>query len=239
MTGSRLVQALIALSMVGCVGVAGCTSGSSGAGTVAGNGQTLARQLAQATCARACCGGGAPADAGLADAGGPDGGAGDAGGAALCPTGPAAVGPDGGADGACVARVELAAEQQLALLSTAYAEGLVSVSAAVAQSCVAAYQASACPAGGADLDIDQALTGTACAGLFTGYIPVGERCDMTAECVSGSYCLAQGTGQPITSLMGATTLGICFPYQLAGEACNTTLDCLPPLACNPTTLLCQ
>jgi len=234
MTGSRLVQALIAFSMVGWVGVTGCTSGSSSAGTVSGNSETLAHQLAQAYCARPCCAGAVPTDAGSADAS-----SGDAGSAALCPTGAAAVGPDGGADAACVARAELAAEQQLALLSTAYSEGLLSVNAQVAQACLAAYQASACPAGGAALDIDQALTGTACAGLFTGFIPAGERCDMTAECVSGSYCLAQGTGQAITSLAGSGTLGVCFYYQLAGESCNTTADCLPPLSCNPTTLLCQ
>ncbi|HXU65666.1 MAG TPA: hypothetical protein VN962_28390 [Polyangia bacterium] len=232
MTGSRLVQALMALSMVGWVGVTGCTSGSSSTGTVAGSGETLAHQLARAYCTRPCCAGGAAA---------PDGDAGtvDAGGAALCPTGAPAVGPDGGVDGACVARAELAAEQQLALLSAAYSEGLISVNALVAQSCVAAYQDTACPAGGAPLDIDQALTGTPCTGLFTGYIPPGERCDMTAECVSGTYCLAQGTGQPITSLTGTGTLGVCFAYQLAGAPCNTTTDCLPPLTCSATTLLCQ
>src|SRR6185312_15688651 len=122
----------------------------SSTGTVAGSGETLAHQLARAYCTRPCCAGGAAA---------PDGDAGtvDAGGAALCPTGAPAVGPDGGVDGACVARAELAAEQQLALLSAAYSEGLISVNALVAQSCVAAYQATACPAGGAPLDIDDAL----------------------------------------------------------------------------------
>ena len=48
-----------------------------------------------------------------------------------------------------------------------------------------------------------------------------------------SYCLAQETGQRITSLSGGGTLGVCFPYQQAGQACNTTADCAPPLTCAP------
>lgn len=229
MTGSRLVRAWIAFWIAGCAAVVGCTSGSSSStGTVAGNGETLAAQLAKATCARHCCGAAPAPDAGAADGGTAGACAGDTGAAS-----------DGGADSGCLARAELAATEQLALLSTAYSEGLLTVNAAVAPGCVAAYQASACSAPGAALNIDEALSGSACAGLFTGYIPVGERCDMTAECVSGAYCLAQGSGQAITSLQGGGTLGVCFPYQAAGEVCNTTADCLPPLTCNLSTLTCQ
>lgn len=230
MSKSRSVQALIALSLVGCVGVVACTSGSSGYSNVTGGGQTLAQQLAAAFCARqaSCCG-----------ATRTDGGASDAGTAVPCPadaSAPAAA--DGGAGSTCLQRAQLSANEQLALISTAYGEGLVTVNGLVATSCVAAYQAS-CASAAASLDVDTALSGTACAGLFTGYIPIGERCDMTAECASGSFCLAQETGQPITSLMGNGTLGVCFAYQSANQACNSTADCLPPLTCNPSTLVCQ
>ena len=89
-------------------------------------------------------------------------------------------------------------------------------------------------------DIAQLVAaGFACAGLFTGYIPVGERCDMTEECVGGAYCLSQGTGQPVNSIAGSGTLGVCFAFQPMDGACNTTEDCLPPLACNATTLTCE
>ncbi len=229
MTRSPVVHALIGFAMVGWAGGTGCTSGSSSAGTTTGSGQTLARQLAEAHCARHCCGAGS--DGGAADAGASDGGS-------ACPADPAAL-ADGGAGSGCIARAELAANEQLAVLSTAYAEGLIAVNAQVAQACVAEYQASACGAAAATLDVDQALSGPACAGLFTGYIPAGERCDTTAECVSGAFCLAQGTGQAITSVAGGAALGVCFAYQTAGEACNTTADCLPPLTCSPATLLCQ
>ncbi len=226
MTRSRAIRALIGFAMAGWVGGTGCTSGSSSAGTPSGNGQTLARQLAQAHCARHCCGAGS--DAGAADGGG----GGD------CPA-DASAPLDAGASSDCVARAELAADEQLALLSTAYAEGLVSVNEQVAEACVADYQASACGAAPAALDVEEALSGPDCAGLFTGYIPSGQRCDTTVECESGTFCLSQGTDQPITSLGGGGTLGVCFPYQAAGQACNTTADCLPPLACSPTTLVCQ
>lgn len=232
MTKSRSVQALIAASIAGCVGVTGCTSGSSGGSNVVGSGKTLAQQLAEAFCAReaSCCGNAADGGAAVpcrADASAP---------ASADASAPASA--DAGTGSTCEARAELTATEQLALVSTAYGEGLLTVSALTTSSCVAAYQAS-CAGTGTALNVDEALSGTACAGLFIGYIPVGERCDMTAECISGSFCLSQETGQPITSLLGAGTLGVCFPYQRAGDACNKTADCLPPLTCSPSTLVCQ
>ncbi|HSS40296.1 MAG TPA: hypothetical protein VLT58_16125, partial [Polyangia bacterium] len=133
-------------------------------------------------------------------------------------------------------RAQLAADQQLALLGTAYAEGLVSINTTLVAACVAAYQTRACDA---VLDVDQALSDPACAGVLIGNIPVGERCDTTVECLSGSYCLAQETGLRVTSLAGSGSLGICFKYQQAGDPCNTTADCAPPLSCAPTTRVCQ
>jgi hypothetical protein len=225
-TSGVVGRLIVTLWLAGWFGLSGCGSGSGTPQTGTGTSQTLSQQLAQAFCTwQACCaaGGAAPADGGqTSDAGAP------------C----AAATTDAGAPADCLARAELAAEQQLALLATAYSEGLVTIDRAVSKACANAYQARTC-GGAAELNVDEALAGTACAGVFTGYIPLGERCDMTAECVAGAYCLAQGTGKPIMSVAGAGTLGVCFPYQAAGSTCNTTADCAPPLTCSPTTFVCQ
>lgn len=166
------------------------------------------------------------------------------------PTGPtpdgAVSGTDAGATtgatavSTCLERATLAANQQLALVATAFGEGLLTINAGTEVDCTTVYKMSlTCATLGSEPDVQAAVDQPACAGLFTGYIPVAERCDMTAECVSGSFCRSQGNGQPATAIAGSGTLGVCFAYQPAGDACNTSDDCLPPLACNPTTLLCQ
>ena len=138
-------------------------------------------------------------------------------------------------------RATLSAEQQLALVATAFNEGLLTIDPAIAGDLRQRLPERRCTAlaGKTEPDVQAALDNPVCATLFTGYIPVGERCDMTAECTPGAYCLSQGTGQNVTSIEGSGTLGICFPYQQTGAACNTTEDCLPPLACNATTLICE
>jgi hypothetical protein len=202
-------------------------SSSSGAGTTTtGTPQDLASTLASAFCLEeaACAGTPAPPPDGAVDAGG------DAGGTTGVP-------PTG-----CLARASLATSQQLALVATAFAEGLLTINPTIESNCTVAYQMSltslGCATLGTEPNVQAALDQPACAGLFTGYIPVGERCDMSAECASGSYCRSQGTGQPATAIAGSGTLGVCFAYQPMGAACNTTDDCLPPLPCNPSTLLC-
>ena len=151
-----------------------------------------------------------------------------------------AAATDGGPS-TCLERATLSANQQLALVTTAFGEGLLTIDPTIATTCVDAYASTSCAAlaGQTEPDVQAALDNPACAGLFTGYIPVGERCDMTEECVGGAYCLSQGTGQNVTSIAGSGTLGVCFPFQGMGGACNTTDDCLPPLACNATTLTCE
>lgn len=224
MGNPRFVARALTLSAVGWVLVTGCTSPTSETQPPNGTG-ALSTKLAQAYCARqaACCtAAAATLDAGAA----PDGGA-----TIPCP----AAGGDAGA-AECQDRAELAANQQLALLQTASGEGLVGVNATIVAACMASYQTRACTA---VLNVDDALSDPACAGLFTGYIPVGYRCDTTVECVKGSYCLGQETGRPIASLTGGGTLGVCFPYQDAGAPCNTTADCSPPLTCGATTGVCQ
>jgi hypothetical protein len=193
--------------------------------TVAGTPADLAATLAAAFCqVESTCSGTTGPAADAAVSGATDGGA----------------PPSATAESTCVDRATLAANQQLALVSTAFGEGLLTINASAETDCAAVYKMSlTCATLGAGPDIQMAVDQPGCADLFTGYIPVDERCDMTAECVSGSFCRSQGNGQPATSITGSGTLGVCFAYQPAGEACNTTEDCLPPLVCNPTTLLCQ
>lgn len=221
------------------VGLAGCTSGSNSTTTVPGTTASLAAQLAQAFCAAqsACCG--APAGTTTADGstnrdGGPTVATGS------CVTDSDAAAPDGGPS-TCLERATLSANQQLALVTTAFSEGLLTIDPTTATTCVSAYASSSCSslAGQSVPDVQAALDNPVCATLFTGYIPVGERCDMTLECVSGAYCLSQGTGQNVTSIAGSGTLGSCFLFQVMGAACNTTEDCLPPTTCDATTLTCE
>jgi hypothetical protein len=201
----------------------GCSTAASGTSTTTpGTPDALASGLAGAFCAaRQGCG--ASPDASL-----PDGSV------------TATSAPDGGSS-TCLDRATLSANMQLALVTTAFDEGLLTVDPTIATNCVNAYASTSCAAlaGQTEPDVQAALDAPACANLFTGFIPVAERCDMTDECVSGSYCLSQGTGQNVTSIAGSGTLGICFPFQTMGAACNTTDDCLPPLTCNATTLTCE
>ena len=126
-------------------------------------------------------------------------------------------------------------------MTTAFGEGLLTLKGEIVPTCVQAYASSSCAdlAGQAVPDVQAALDNAACADLFTGYIPVGERCDMTQECITGAYCLSQATGQSTSSLAGSGTLGVCFPFQEMGGACNTTDDCLAPLTCAAATLTCE
>jgi hypothetical protein len=200
----------------------GCSTTASGTGSppTPGTPEALASQLASAFCA-ATDGCGVHPDASL-------------------PDGSVTSVADGGSS-TCLDRATLSADMQLALVTTAFNEGLLTIDPTGATSCVNAYASSSCTAlaGQTEPDVQAALDNPACANLFIGYIPVGERCDMSEECVSGSYCLSQGTGQNVTSIDGSGTLGICFQFQGMGAACNTTNDCLPPLACNATTLTCE
>ena len=219
-------------------GLLGCTSSDSGSNTVIpGTTDALASQLAMAFCG--CCG---------TSAGAPtlDGSASTDGGVTGTTTGSCGVGASSGVtDGGpstCLERATLSANRQLALVATAFGEGLLTIDPTVATECVSAYgSGSSCTAlaGQTEPDVQAALDNPVCANIFIGYIPVNERCDMTAECVSSAYCLSQGNGQNVTSIAGSGTLGICFAFQPMGGACNTTEDCLPPLACNATTLTCE
>jgi hypothetical protein len=206
----------------------GCGSGTPGGPVASDPPNTLAVGLATSFCAAqaACCGtSGAVADGGPA-------------GTTSC-TADAGTADSGSSD--CLARATLSAEQQLALVETAFTEGLLTVDPGVSNACTLAYRNVGCPAlaGKTEPDVQAALDNPACSNLFIGYIPAPNRCDMTAECLAGTFCLAQGTGQNITSLAGSGTLGVCFPYQPTGGACNTTGDCLPPLTCGATTLTCE
>jgi len=232
--GSATFLALILAGVIGW----GCTSGNQPA-TVPGTPIGLASELATAFCtAQAACCGSPAAPAAPDGSTNRDGGTSVGGGA--CGTTSDAAATDGGPS-TCLERATLAANQQLALVTTAFGEGLLTVNETMVPACVQAYASSSCAelAGQAVPDVQAALDNPACADLFTGYIPVGYRCDMTQECISGAYCLSQATGQSTSSLAGSGTLGVCFPFQQMGEPCNTTDDCLAPLTCAATTLTCK
>lgn len=220
--------------LVLCGFLLGCESGSSTPVSTITDTGSLATRLAQAFCARqACCGlagdAAMPADAGSVVDGGPS-----------CSGATASDASAGGGGSTCEARALVAITEQLALVSTAAAEGLLALNPSAADACLAAYLAGPCGGSEGAIPNVQSDVGN-CGGLFTGYIPVTERCDMTAECVAHSFCLAQGTGQNVTSLGGSASLGVCFPYEQTGQACNSSGDCDPSagLACDTSTLTCE
>jgi hypothetical protein len=228
----------LALLLAGVIGL-GCTSGNDSPTSLPGTPLGLASELASAfgTAKVACC----ESSAGTTV---PDGSTNRDGGttvsAGTCGTHTDAGATDGGPS-TCLQRATLAANQQLALVTTAFGEGLLTINGMFAPPCVDAYASSSCAelAGQTVPDVQAALDNPACADLFIGYIPVGERCDMTQECITGAYCLSQATGQSTSSLAGGGTLGICFPFQQMGSACNTSDDCLAPLTCAATTFTCE
>lgn len=211
-SGSVAFPALLLAGLIGC-----STAASGGTTPIPGTVDALASGLASAFCT-ATGGCGVNPDASV----------------------PVTSATDGGSS-SCLERASLSANQQLALVTTAFSEGLLTISPTIATNCVNAYATTSCAAlaGQTEPDVQVALDNPVCANLFTGYIPVGERCDMSEECVAGSYCLSQGTGQNANAIAGSGTLGVCFRYQGMDGACDTTQDCLPPLACNATTLTCE
>ena len=225
----------LALPLLGLL--VGCDSGNGTSSTTTTTTETLVTGLAQAFCSRQiCCSGSAgasvPADAGTTDAGSVDAAqnvcSADGG------TGPAV---DGGSS--CEDRASAAFMEQLSLVATAVSEGLMVINAGAATSCFATYQDLACNDLQSTLPDAGAVLG-GCGGLFTGLIPFGERCDMTAECIPHFFCLSQGTDQNVSSLLGSGSLGTCYPYQQATATCNTTSDCDPSasLICDPVTFRC-
>jgi hypothetical protein len=224
----------------------GCDSGNGTGTTTTTTTETLVTGLAQAFCSRqVCCSGSAGAsidasvpadvDAGTTDAGSV--GSVDAAANVCQADAGAAPGADGGSS--CVDRASVAFSEQLALVATAVSEGLMVINAGAATSCFATYQDLRCNDLQSTLPDAQAALG-GCGGLFTGLIPFGERCDMSAECIPHFFCLSQGTGQNVSSLLGSGSLGTCYPYGQATDVCNTSSDCDPSasLICDPVTFRC-
>src|SRR3954451_623617 len=162
----------LALLLAGVIG-SGCTSASQPSGVIPGTPIALASDLATAFCTAqaACCG--SPSGTTVPDGStNRDGGA--TVGAGTCGSATDAAATDGGTS-PCVERATLAANQQLALVTTAFGEGLLTLNGEIAPTCVQAYASSSCAdlAGQAVPDVQLALDNSACANLFTGYIPVG------------------------------------------------------------------
>jgi hypothetical protein len=62
--------------------------------------------------------------------------------------------------------------------------------------------------------------------LFVGQIPIGLRCDMTAECTSGAHCVTS-TAIGVAPTPATPAFGVCEPYGTSGDPCNDTGDCDP------------
>jgi hypothetical protein len=224
----------------------GCDSGNGTASTTTTNTQNLLTGLAQAFCSRqVCCSGSAGASIDAAVPADVDAGARDAGSAGSVDAAPnvcladAGAAPGAAGGSSCEDRASLAFSEQLALVATAVSEGLMVINASAATSCFATYQDLRCNDLQSTLPDAQAALG-GCGGLFTGQIPFGERCDMSAECMPHFFCLSQGTGQNVSALLGSGSLGTCYPYGQATATCNTTSDCDPSasLICDPVTFKC-
>jgi hypothetical protein len=189
----------------------GCDSGNGSPAASTTSTGSLVAGLAQAFCSRQVCCGSA---AGPTDASAPAGGTADAGAAGAVDAAPnvcladAGAAPAANGGSSCEERATVAFSQQLALVATAVSEGLMVINANAATTCFAAYQDVGCSELQSKLPDAQAALGN-CGGLFTGGIPFGERCDMTAECIPQFFCLSQGTGKNVTSLSGSASLGTC------------------------------
>jgi hypothetical protein len=227
--------------------VVGCDSGNGSSVATTTTTGALVTGLAQAFCARqvCCSSAGTTQDAAVpTDA---STGTTDAGAVGAVDAAPNVCSADGGAAPAaaggssCEDRATVAFSQQLALVATAVSEGLMVINAGAATSCFATYQDLRCSALQSTLPDAQTALST-CGGLFTGEIPFGERCDMSAECIPHFFCLSQETDQNVSSLSGSGTLGTCYPYEELNQACNTSSDCdpsaSPSLVCDPVKLIC-
>ena len=142
----------------------------------------------------------------------------------------------------CVPFATLAARQQLGTVEGAIAQGRITVDAARADACLAAYRDQACGSGAQAkmLPIPQVVSpalNTAevlglCPDMLVGHVPDGRACNLSLECVRGSRCVSgtssvagAGTGGAGGTLVA--TPGICTPYQQEGERCNQASDCDP------------
>jgi hypothetical protein len=150
--------------------------------------------------------------------------------------------------------VALSVADQLALTGNAIQYGLLAIDPAVASTCLDAYKTRPCNptsnrfGGQVEVPIapDVSAIVAACPGLVVGLVPVGERCDMTGECVAGARCVVSSATNTKTNaaapgiLTPLTPLGVCEPYRREGESCNASADCDPTasLYCDPAAGVC-
>ena len=85
-----------------------------------------------------------------------------------------------------------------------------------------------------------------CPDLLVGHVPMNKACNVAQECVRGSRCVGNIPGNN-GGFAGRwarprcrRSLGLCVPYQKAGEHCNTSADCdrAAHLACQPPQFVC-
>jgi hypothetical protein len=137
----------------------------------------------------------------------------------------------------CVAYATVSMRQQLGTIDGAIDLGRISVDPARAEACVKAFRERACNASMIVFENIGPLPNVAeilafCPDLLVGHVPMNKACNVTQECARGSRCVgnvppnnggfAGSMGAPTTPTTG---LGLCVPFQKAGEHCNTSADC--------------
>jgi hypothetical protein len=143
----------------------------------------------------------------------------------------------------CLPFATLAARQQLGTVEGAIAQGRITVDAARADACLAAYRDQRCGNGAQTrmqpVPVPQAVSPalnaadvlTSCPDMLIGHVPDGRACNLSLECTRGSRCVSgtSGGGYGIGGAGGAlvATPGVCARYQPEGEPCNLPSDCDP------------
>jgi hypothetical protein len=152
----------------------------------------------------------------------------------------------------CVAYATVSMRQQLGTIDGAIDLGRISVEPARADACVKAYRERSCNSSTVSPESIGPLPNVAeilafCPDLLVGHVPMNKACNVAEECVQGSRCVGNipGNNGGFAGMVGSPTmpttgLGLCVPYQKAGEHCNSSADCdqAAHLACQPPQFVC-
>ena len=152
----------------------------------------------------------------------------------------------------CVGYATVSTRQQLGTIDGAIDLGRISVDPARAEACVKAFSERSCNVSNVSPENIGPLPNVAeilafCPDLLVGHVPMNKACYVSQECVRGSRCVGNvpGNNGGFAGMVGSPTmptsgLGLCVPYQKAGEHCNTSADCDrgARLACQPPQFVC-
>lgn len=121
----------------------------------------------------------------------------------------------------CVPYRQLSLQDELYANVLAARQGRVRVDRSQAQACLAQMTSMSCnpmpnqPATMPSMQLD------ACATVFVGLTRVGQPCEFATECEKGAHCVVESSGP---------ASGVCVPYQVEGQICNSSDDCDPTVS---------